>query len=434
MRRPVSRRRHARTRSFLIAGAFLAMACSGSTGSTIPTATAPATAPATATATAPATTTTTPPVTSTLATSTTIPATTTTAVPPDTLPALQTLLDAAAPLRRFSLGPDTLGVWICHVSLDIDDPIYNASDLRLDLTPDGVADLMNQYIGVYYRALSHDLYQPKFVPGGEVSIVKGDTNRECVERARATAEDRIDGLIVVADAEHASNQPGGWGRPGETCPLDDECSARLSGRATYIGASDFHPDWGPKPAIDLEEHEIGHSLGFPHSGDDNRHTSALDLMSNSAAPRDVDPDRRDGPDTLAVNRLAAGWLPLDAVTVIPTAGGRYRLTPSNGADGQRLLVLPLDELRFLTVELIDNEGINDHLPAPGIAIHLIDQRPEACRFLGSAEQCHNELRRQTPLASASPNTDLISVGEDWTGDGWTVRVVADGPTWTVEIG
>ena len=51
--------------------------------------------------------------------------------------------------------------------------------------------------------------------------------------------------------------------------------------------------------MDLIEHEIGHALGWPHSGYDesapNPTQSALDVMSNSAAPRDVHPDRRDGP-------------------------------------------------------------------------------------------------------------------------------------------
>jgi hypothetical protein len=369
----------------------------------------------------------------TTSTTTTVAPTTTFVPTADALPAVERLLRAAEPLRRFTLGPDTLGVWICHVAVDITDPIYNQADLRLTLTPDGVADQLNQFIGPYFRTLSDGQYQPTFVAGGEVSIAKGQNNNDCVEQAQHDAGDDIDGLVVIADAEHGANQPGGWGRPGTACDADEPCPANVSGRATYIGASDFHPDWGTEPAVDLEEHEIGHSLGFPHSGDEGGgYTSALDLMSNSAAPRDVDPDRRDGPDTLGVNRLAAGWLPLDGVAVA-ARGGEYELVPSNAATGPRLLILPLDEYRFVTVELLVNSGFDAHLPESGIAIHLVNQRPNACHSTSSTTSCVNEEREQLTLGSTPPHTDLLTDGETVTVEGWAVRVVSTGESWTVAV-
>jgi hypothetical protein len=372
--------------------------------------------------------------TTTSTTTTTEAPTTTTAPTVDSVVGVRKLLDAAARLRRFTLGADTLGVYVCHVGLDIRDSIYNAADFRLDLHAEKVAGLLDRYVGGYFRTLSFGQYRPHFVPGGEVSIAGDETNRDCVAKAQAASTPDMNAVVVVADAEHGSSQPGGWGRSGTACAEADPCSAKISGRATYIGASDFHPDWGAIPAVDLEEHEIGHSLGFPHSGNEEGHDSGLDLMSNSAAPRDLQPDRRDAPDTLAVNRLAAGWLPLDDVAVAPAAGGTFELSPSNTAKGTRLLILPLPGVKFLTVEALSNTGLDDYLSAPGVIVHQIDQSPSACRNSSSGQPCLDESRRQTPLSSPSPYTTLMGPGTSWSGQGWTVKVVSahDG-TWTIRI-
>ena len=51
-------------------------------------------------------------------------------------------------------------------------------------------------------------------------------------------------------------------------------------------------------------------------------------MSDSAAPRDVDPSRRDGPATIAANLIALGWLPAADVAVVPDEGATVTLRPS----------------------------------------------------------------------------------------------------------
>lgn len=346
--------------------------------------------------------------------------------------ALQTLFEGADSLRRFSLGTDRLGVWICHVPVGITDPIYNPVDLRLDLEVRKVAALLSEHVSAYFAALTHGAYVPEFVPEGEVTIAVNETNRTCVDRAAERSAGDIDGLVVIADAEHAEDQHGGWGRTGEPCKAAEACPARVSGRAAYVGASDFHPDWGAVPAVDLLEHEIGHTLGFPHSGGGDGYTSAIDVMSNSAAPRDVDPDRRDGPGTIAVNRLAAGWLPLASMAVADGAG-TFPLVPSNSAEGPRVLVLPIDDARFLTVEALTNTGFDAHLPRSGIVVHEIDQSPTACRS-GADTPCLNEYRSQLPISGTRPFTDLLGDGSTWSGRGWSISVSSSGNgSWTVSV-
>ena len=366
--------------------------------------------------------------TSSSATSTTVPA----AVAGD--PALLLLLDGAKPLQRFSLGTDRLGVWVCHVPVGTTDPIYNPVDFRLSLNVETVTAQLAKHVTPYFDTLSNGNYHPEFVAGGEVSIAVNESNRDCVNKAQKQSGPDIDGLVVIADAEHAENQHGGWGRPGEPCKVDAACPASVSGRAAYIGASDFHPDWGSTPAVDLLEHEIGHTLGFPHSGGGDGYTSAIDVMSNSAAPRDVDGSRRNGPGTIAVNRIAAGWMPLSALRVVVEPGS-YGLVASSAASGQRILVLPLDHYHFLTVEALDNTGFDKHLPHPGVVVHEIDQTPTTCRSGGAAEPCLNEYRTQFPVSGTAPFVDLLGDGATWSAQGWSVAVAArGGENWTITVG
>ena len=333
------------------------------------------------------------------------------------------MVDYGKGLRWTTEGDDPWEVFVCHVPAGTQSAVYAGLPLRQRLLPDHVATVLDQNVGAYYDVLSHGKYRPRFSPGGEVTIAVTDGPQACVDKALAASSAHAHGVIAIADAEHNADQPGGFANPGSRCD-QPPCAASSTRRSAYVGAADFSTDWGDRPPMDLIEHEIGHAIGWPHSGYDatatNPTLSALDVMSNSAAPRDVHPDRRDAPDTLAVNLLAAGWLATSAVAVIPPAGATVTLTPSNGSTSggasPRVAVVELDDHSFLTIELLLAEGFDDHLPATGIAVHLIDGADAA--------------RTQSPLVGVAPFDQLLTPGETFTGDGWRVAV---GPGWTTTI-
>jgi hypothetical protein len=336
-----------------------------------------------------------------------------TGAPDTSLPPLvgRLLADRPAP------AVDVVEVWVCEVPADTTADLYGDLPLRQPLTADGIVERIAAPVARHLDELSHGAATVELVAGGTVAMGRDDTDLECVEAALAASRPDALAVLAVATAEHVEGEPGGWGRPGSWLTCDGTCPARLTGRAAYVGASDFHPGWGPVPLLDLVLHEYLHTLGLPHSGTstpgDDEYPSALDVMSDSAAPRAVDPARRDAASTLAVNLLDLGWLDLDAAVTART-GDRTEvdLAPAAGDDGTRLLVLPVDEHRIVTVELRTADGLDTHLPESGVAVHVVDDRAG-----------EDVLRVQLPVhTTAEPFTDLLGPGEALDVEGWRIEV------------
>ena len=307
-------------------------------------------------------------------------------------------------------------MWICHVPADTTAAIYGGLPLRRKLTPAGVATLVSATVTPYFDAISHGRYHPVFVQGGEVTMAAGDAPRACVDRAIAGAAADTRAVLAVADAEHAPDQQGGFGDAGVVRAAAGPVS--VTHRAAYVGAADFSPTWGQHPPMDLVEHEVGHTLGWVHSGTapgtPEQYLSALDVMSDSAAPRATDPTSRDAPDTLAIDRVISGWLSAADVTVVRAGTtSTVRLAPSTGPSGRRLLVLPVGFTAFLTVERLVPTGHDAHLPHEGIAVHRVDVQGAA-------------ITAVTPRVGDAPFTDLLQAGGRLTTDGWAIQVGADG--------
>ena len=129
------------------------------------------------------------------------------------------------------------------------------------------------------------------------------------------------------------------------------------------------------------------------------------------------PARRDAADTIAFNKLMAGWLSLADVWTAPADVATVGLSPAAGSDGTRLALLPTTD-GFLTVELLTAAGYDDHLPADGIAVHQVT-------LVGT------QITAITPLVGQAPFTALLQPGAslettEWAitvGDDWAITVV-----------
>jgi hypothetical protein len=324
------------------------------------------------------------------------------------------------------VAPDTdlVEVWVCRVPATTTAPIYGDLPLRLPLVPQQIVDSIGDRVAAYWRTLSGDRYEMSFAAGGTITLSDDDDDEDCISQALDRSSPTATVVLAIADAEHGEGHPGGRGRQGNA-PNCDGCAAAATRRGVSMGASDFHPDWGPVPLLDLIEHELGHTLGLPHSGATvsvaDPYSSALDVMSDSAAPRTADPSRRDGPSTLAINLVDLGWLaPEDVVVLDPAQGtrdGEIELAAATSMSGTRVAVLEVDEHRVLTVELRIAIGFDAHLPTSGVAVHLIDDTTGA-----------GISRLQLPLGSAPPHTDLLRAGDSLVSNGWTIHVREVGAT------
>ena len=330
--------------------------------------------------------------------------------------------EALASRRWFGdrfVGVDEWAVVICRVPSGIVTPTYEPIPDRLGI---GANEIVERLAGVtdYFERWSRGRYRPEFRAGADVSITVDETDQDCVERALDAEGSDVDGVLVVADAQHREDVPGGWGRPGRSCLV--ECPASATRRAAYVGAADFfEPE---SPPLDLVEHEMGHALDWPHSNltdetfDRGVYDSPFDLMSDTTAGRDFDPTVRHAPGPLAVDLFAAGWLDDDEVRVVADDSSQVLVPADSGDEGVRLLVVST-ATSLWTVEVIAARGDNVHLERDQVVVHRVT--------LGASGET-GVVRRQILAASE------LGDGSEFVGDDLSVSVLeVDAERWTVRV-
>ena len=325
---------------------------------------------------------------------------------------VQTMVETAAKFADIAVGIDPWEVVVCQIPQDTTDSLYEPVDVRLDLTSTEIIAALTPVVD-YFSRWSHGQYQPNFTAVSGVSIGVDEKSEMCVDRALDKASAATRGVLVIADAQHTEVAVGGWGRPGTPC--EESCSAKQTRRAVYVGASDFMPYWKGNPPLDLVEHELGHALDWPHSSTSvdsfgsGVYDSDVDVMSNSAGPRENFPDTRNAPGPLAINMYLAKWLQDTHVASLESGTTSFELVATEtdlAVDGVRLLIVAVNDSLVLTVELIKASGDNQHLLHDRVVVHQVEVVGEI-----------GYERRQTVLSD-----DLLS-GEQWSNEHVQIKIL-----------
>ncbi len=269
-------------------------------------------------------------------------------------------------VRRYSIGTDQIGVYICT---------WDGATAGLDIN--AVTATLNTTVAPFYDALSDGGYNPVFVKRTVVTL-PGPSYQGCADEIERTVNPLWNDNAVIGALDNPFN--GGRGGPGIYCnncvslantqfPANQRWAVVDGGSVASIGGFPTH--------VTTAAHEVGHTISFPHSysgESSDEYDNPLDFMSGNM-PGHLLGGRADDPyGSLAFNRYRAGWIEPSDVVFYNGGVVEMTLAPA-GVDGTQMVVLPTDyQYSFVALDARLNSAV-DPIPEnfEGVSAHYIEQ-------------------------------------------------------------
>jgi len=309
------------------------------------------------------------------------------------------LIPDASRFRRYSLGTDRWEVWACNTD---GDPNLTLSDLQ------DTADNYNTSVAEWFDWASDGQYIPVFSVGGlSDGGDPGNGRFQCDEDIKAQSRSRVDvhGVLVVSNHSYSS---GGVSDPGVasagTFPDND--------RFMWL---DYAQSWSFFFGF-LQVHELGHTLGWPHSSGEIPFDDGFD-RGNPTDVMGCCPMAAGAMGTHVLNRYAAGWIPKNKVRVVGNKAKTVDIGPVE-SDGAQMIVIPSGQdhrYTVLGVRAWDDAGHDNmaSLAMEGVEVYELDQSD--FEYLGQLFTRWSLGRRTRPV----PSPEFVDTNEDGTRDTWT---------------
>lgn len=323
-----------------------------------------------------------------------------------------------------AVGTDRIAVWVCEVPSTSTHDNYASSSERVDIDPIAVAAWAQAEAAPHFHTVSGGRYRMIFEVGGRLTLAPSDGPHDCLEQARQRSSSPFTNVLAtdtyINGGRHGFATPGRmYADPQHAPDLLSQAPAD-SGRGAYVSSQAVGGHRASEPHVEVLLHEMGHALGWPHSytGHHDEYDNPLDVMS-------VVSRRHRAPlTTLAVNRLAAGWLDPHQVHVHRAGTSDVMLWPVLEDDTQLVLVPSVADARvMLTLEARTPTRDAARKRGSGVAVHVVDQTTQPCKLGKPRANCYGIFRRQGQAWGAAHSHDhVVRAGGQVTIDGLTISV------------